>query len=367
METMGNPSLPLGSAPLRSVSTRPTALQVREFGARSAGCWDDFVFDQQGGALFQLSGWKRAIERTFDYESRYFYVERGGRVTGVAPLFLISNWVMGRCLLSVPFGVYGGICAEDDESEQALIGHIKRFARSEQVEILELRYKKCAGLPEFHPRCLYMNFSTELSADEETNLKRLPKDTRYMIRKAEKAGLRVRRGLEELGAFYGLLAESMRRHGTPVFPKALLENLVAEFHDRTELLMIYSGPKPVSGVFSFLFRDTILPYYAGASGEAPRLAANNLMYWELMKIATGLGIRKFDFGRSKVGTGAYEFKTQWNMSVQPLEYQVLPVRRKILPDFSPMNPKFEAATRVWRRLPLWVTKRIGPRIIRWFP
>ncbi|HXR10628.1 MAG TPA: GNAT family N-acetyltransferase, partial [Candidatus Acidoferrales bacterium] len=109
------------------------------------------------------------------------------------------------------------------------------------------------------------------------------------------------------------------------------------------------------------------PFYSGAGADAPRLAANNALYWELMKFAADAGMCKFDFGRSKQGTGSYDFKAQWNMAIEPLDYQILLVRRKTPPNFSPKNPKFERATLLWSRLPLWLTKQVGPRVVRWFP
>ncbi len=364
---MENPSLQtISAAPANAAAALPPPA-VRAFEPSVAERWDRFVIDHPRGTLFHLVGWKRVIEKTFEYQACYFYAERGERITAVAPLFFISNWVVGRCLISAPLAVYGGICAEDEESEQTLLGHLKQLAISQQVDYLELRNRNGALLPGFHPNSLYVSFSTVFEPSPEANLKRLPRDTRYMIRKAEKAGLRTQHGLDQLKDFYALFANSMRRHGTPVFPPALFENLVAEFGDRTDLLMVYSGSQPVAGVFSFLFRDTVLPYYAGAGPEAPRLAANNLMYWELMKSAAQAGLRKFDFGRSKKGTGSYAFKTQWNMKAEPLNYQVQLVRRKTVPNFSPVNPKFELATRVWQQLPLWLTMWVGPRVVRWFP
>ncbi len=341
-------------------SVRPFALEVAEG-------WDRFVFEQPRASFFHLTGWKRVIEKTFDYQACYFYTERGGQITGIAPVFSVSNWVVGRCLLSVPFGVYGGICAADAESEQALLSHLKQLAVAQQVDYLELRNRNGGLFPGFLPNPRYVTFTQTLSADPEANLKRLPRDTRYMIRKAEKAGLQTQHGLDQLKEFYRLFAENMRRHGTPVFPPALFENLAEEFHDRIDLLLVYAGSQPVAGVVSFLFRDTIQPYYAGARPGAARLAANNLMYWELMKGAAQAGVRCFDFGRSKKGTGSYAFKTQWNMQVEPLDYQVHLVRRLSVPNFSPLNPKFQLATHVWQRLPLRLTTWMGPRVARWFP
>src|SRR5712692_3021739 len=173
--------------------------------------------------------------------------------------------------------------------------------------------------------------------------------------------------MDQLDQFYRLFALSMRRLGTPVFPRALFKNLAQEFPEQTELSLVYAGSQPVAGVFSFFFRDTILPYYAGAAPEAPALAANNFMYWQLMKRAIECGLRVFDFGRSKQGSGAFAFKSQWNMKVEPLDYQVFLVRRKTVPNFSPMNLKFELAIRLWKRMPFWLTTRVGPRVVRWFP
>jgi len=340
---------------------------VLSFAPHDAERWDRFVMDQPQGTFFHLTGWKRVIEKTFGYQPRYLYTAQGSQITAVAPLFSVSNWVLGKCLLSVPFGVYGGICAIGPESDETLLSHLKQLARTERVEYLELRNRKSGPRPEFHSNTLYSTFTTELSTDLEANRKRLPRDTRYMIRKAEKAGLQTRHDLDQMKDFYTLFVESMRRHGTPVFPRTLFDNLADEFQDRMDLLMVYAGAKPVAGVVSFLYRDTILPYYAGAGPEAPGLAANNLMYWELMRYAAQAGFRWFDFGRSKRNTGSFAFKSQWNMTVEPLDYQVFLVNRKTVPNFSPVNPKFELATRVWRRLPLRLTKHLGPRLVRWFP
>ena len=118
---------------------------------------------------------------------------------------------------------------------------------------------------------------------------------------------------------------------------------------------------------SFFFRDSVLPYYAGLGPRANKLGANNFMYWEIMKYAAERGCRRFDFGRSKKETGAFFFKSQWNMEIQPLDYQVFLVRRKNPPNFSPANPRFKKATEIWQKLPLWGANLLGPHVVKWFP
>jgi len=350
----GNPKL---SAPVR----------IRVFEPERAAEWDRFVLSAASGSPFHLTAWMRAVRKTFGFEPRYVFAERDGRISGVLPLFYISNWVIGRVLNSVPFGVYGGVCAADNESRRALLDHAAESARSAGVDFLELRERKSEPLAGFVQNPLYVTFTTDLSANHDANLKKLPRDTRYMIRKAEKAGLRVQHGMDQLPQFFDIFAANYQRHGTPVFPMRWLENLHAEFGDKMDLLMIRKDDAPVAGVISFFFRDTVLPFYSGAGPDAPRLAANNALYWELMKFAADAGYRKFDYGRSKQGTGSYDFKAQWNMTVEPLDYQILLVRRKTAPNFSPKNPKFERAARLWNRLPLWLTKQVGPHVVRWFP
>ena len=346
----------------------PVSLAVKDFHSGIAGAWDRWLLSRAGSTPFHATAWMRALEKTFGYEPRSLYAERNGKITGVLPLFLVSNWIVGRCLMSTPFADYGGVCAEDEESADSLIERAKEIASSEQVDFLELRHRSCKPHRDFLPKSLYVGFTCGLGPDPEAILKQFPRDTRYMIRKGQKAGLELRSGFhEQLGSFYQLFATSWRRFGTPVFAKKWLETLGEEFHDHMDLKLAYHNGRPVAGVLSLFFGDTLFPHYAGASEDANRLAANNFIYWELMKDAVSRGVIRFDFGRSKRGTGAYQFKSSWNMQVDTLAYQTFLVRRKDAPNFSPTNPKFELATRLWSRMPLQATTWIGPKVVRWFP
>src|SRR5262249_51047256 len=159
--------------------------------------------------------------------------ECGGEITAIAPLFLVSSWLTGRALISVPFGVYAGICASDAVSEQFLLRHMANFAREHGVEYMELRTRQGALYEGCHPISRYTTFTSPLSVDSEANLKRLPRDTRYMIRKAQKAGLVAEHGWQQLPQFFTLFAQNLQRHGTPAFPISLLKNLQSEFGEKT--------------------------------------------------------------------------------------------------------------------------------------
>jgi FemAB-related protein (PEP-CTERM system-associated) len=328
--------------------------------------WDEFVV-RTGATFFHQTGWKRVVEKTFGYQPCYRFAKRGEQITAIAPMFRVSNWVIGDCLISTPMAVYGGISTTDEASGDQLRASLTRYATEQGVQHLELRQAAGEIRSGFHHNSLYVTFGKKLLPDHDANMKDLPRDTRYMIRKASKNGLVARHGLDQLDAFYRLFSISMHRHGTPVFPRSLFNHLAAEFPENVDLMVVYAGEEAVTGVFSFIYRDAILPYYAGAGPNATALAANNFMYWELMKWAVERELRWFDFGRSKKGTGSYQFKTQWNMQMETLAYQLFLVRRNEVPNFSPINPKFELATKVWQKLPLSLATWAGPQVVKWFP
>ena len=304
------------------------AVTIKDFSSEIADEWDLFIASSPQATPFHSTAWMRSLQKTFDYENRSFYAERNGKITGVLPLFMVSNWIIGRCLISTPFADYGGVCAEDGESADALVTHAVEMGVAAKADFLELRHRSGKPRPEFHVKDLYVSFATELAAEPEVQLKSLPRDTRYMIRKGQKAGLELRSGVDQLPEFYNLFILNWRRLGTPVFSRQWLETLVQEFRDAAILDMARAGGRPVAGVLSFLFGNTLYPHYSGAAPDANVMAANNFIYWELMKNAISQGTRWFDFGRSKKNTGAYQFKSAWNMQVSPLEYQTCMIERK---------------------------------------
>jgi FemAB-related protein (PEP-CTERM system-associated) len=347
------------------LTTSPVRILALESGVEAS--WDRYVFDHPSGSFFHQIGWKRVMENTYGYQPFYFYAEREGRITGIAPSFLASNWITGKCLMSLPFAVYGGVCASDPESEKALVARLEQLAVELRVEYLELRNRNGQLLPGYHPNPRYATFTMPLVSDIDALYKSLPKDIRYMIRKGEKAGLEVRRGFDQLDAFYKLMTVNLRRLGTPAFPKSLFEHLIREYPGQVDLAVVYSGGKPVSGGMSFLFREWMQPYYIGSLEEAKIVAANNFLWWELIQHAARTGHTIFDFGRSKKESGNFDFKKKWGPHIESLDYQVRLVHRTEPPNFSPANPKFQLATNMWKKMPLSLTRVIGPRVVRWFP
>ena len=169
---------------------------------------------------------------------------------------------------------------------------------------------------------------------------------------------------KDVSRLYPLYAGSVRNLGTPVLAKRYIECLNSVFHDFIEIITITQDDRPLSSVMSFYFRDEVLPYYGGGCREARQFAANDFMYWEVMRRACLSGLRVFDFGRSKLGTGSYAFKKHWGFEPKPLHYEHALLRLDQIPQINPLNPKYALMIATWKRLPLFVANRIGPIVSR---
>ncbi len=330
-------------------------------GERAA--WDDFVRRTPGGTFFHLIGWKEVLERVFVFTPHYLIARCAGQVVGVLPLFELRGRGARHCLHSVPFAVEGGVCSVDDDARRAL--EAAALARGEAcgVHSIELRDGLSGGGFQVREGG-YARFRRALLPSDAANFAAVPRKQRRMIRVGQRAGLLCRVGNEALPAFYDLYARSVRDLGTPVFPYGYFRRLVEQFGEECVLLTVWCDGAPAAGVLSFLFNDTVLPYYAGSRRELRRYGVNDFMYWELMRVARARGCRVFDFGRSRAGSGAYDFKRHWGFEPEPLRYRVYVREAERRPERSLSDGSVRLLRRVWRRLPLAATKLFGPFFVR---
>ncbi len=351
--------------------TVPAALRIKSYATADASSWDNFVGGQASASFCHTSGWQRVVEKTWKHRQQSLIAERDGKICGVLPLFEVRGW-FGSMLVSTPNGVYGGVVAEDAVSHQALIEAAKSLAVELQVDYLELRDAQPNDFgvtrAEFLEQTLYVSFERPIAGNDEELMKSFPGDVRRMIRLGEKQGFTSSLGREELlDEFYALYAANVRRLGTPVFPKKLFAEFLHEFPTNSDILLIRHQRQTAAAVMNFYFRDTVMPYYSGSNPAFYRAGINNFLYRELMRLSAARGFSRFDFGRSKLGTGACEFKRGWRMTERILPYKFFLVRAKQMPNLNPTNPKFNLMIETWKHMPLWLTKLIGPKIVRNFP
>lgn len=325
--------------------------------------WDRFVHAASDGTFFHLAGWRRVIARAFGHRTFFLCARRGKAIVGVLPLTQVKTWLFGNALISSAFCVQGGILAQDDDVRDALRNEAVRIAKEQKVGHIELRSVTSGDPSWVRKENLYVDFRRDMSPDVEANMKAIPRKQRAMVRKGISNGLQSELD-KDASRLHHVYAESVRNLGTPVFPLRYFQALIDEFGEHCDIVTIVKDQTPVASVMNFYFRDQVLPYYGGGTQAARELAANDFMYWEVMRRACERGFRVFDFGRSKVGTGAFHFKRNWGFEPTPLAYEVLPIGRSEIPEVNPTNPKYRAIIALWQRLPLPLTKFIGPFIVR---
>src|SRR4051794_12738975 len=337
---------------------------IRDLAGQHYQAWDNFVLTTPNGTFFHQTGWRDVIERAFRHTSHYVFAEQDGVISGVLPLFHVRSVLFGNRLLSVPFCVYGGPLAADAATAEALTEYAIGLMRRLGSDLIEFRMRDPHSLSWATRPGLYATFRKTIHTDPEQNLKAIPRKQRAVVRKALANGLQSTID-QEVDGFFRIYAESVRNLGTPVFPRRYLHLLMARFGQAAEILTVTENATPVSAVLSFFFRDEVLPYYGAGRSRARELGAFDFMYWQLMNTAVqNRDARIFDFGRSKVGTGAFAFKKNWGFSTQPLEYayRVAPGRK--IPENNPLNPKYRIMIELWKRLPLPIANWLGPPIVR---
>jgi FemAB-related protein (PEP-CTERM system-associated) len=210
---------------------------------------------------------------------------------------------------------------------------------------------------------LYVTFRKPIAADDEANMKAIPRKQRAMVRKGIAGGL-TSVANQAIDPLFGIYAESVRNLGTPVFARGYFALLAEAFADCMDVVTVLDGETPIASVMNFYFRDEVLPYYGGGTRAARGLYGNDFMYWEVMRRAVSRGARLFDFGRSKIGTGAHAFKKNWGFTAEPLLYRYLLAPGAAIPDHNPLNPKYRLMIAAWKRLPLPVAGLLGPHLVR---
>jgi FemAB-related protein (PEP-CTERM system-associated) len=325
--------------------------------------WEAFVMACPTATFFHRAGWQTVLREVFGHATYFLYAHRGGEIQGVLPLGEIKSRLFGHSLTSLPFAVYGGVAASNDEAGAALEAHAQQLACSIGVEHLELRHTEQRH-PDWPAQALYVTFRKAIAPKEEDNLLAIPRKQRAMVRKGIKLGLTCAIDAT-VDRFFALYADNVHRHGTPAFPKRYFQALRDTFGADCEVLTVSSAEGlPLSSVLSFYFRDEVLPYYAGDDEAARDLAANDFKYWELMRRACARGLKVFDYGRSKVGTGPYAFKKNWGFEPTPLHYEFCLYQREAIPQNNPNNAKYRLLIQAWKRMPLPMANWLGPFIVR---
>jgi FemAB-related protein (PEP-CTERM system-associated) len=329
--------------------------------------WDEFVENHAAATNYHRWNWKRVLERAFSWPTFYLMAKEEGRVRGILPLAWQKSWIFHGCVSSLPVLSTGGIVAETPAAADELLEEAKRITRRVGAKFLELRYRDEPVDP-LQVKNDKVTVVRPLSPDSEKMWAALGTKIRTKIRKAINAGMTAEfAGAEFLDEFYALFCENMRDLGTPVYGRSLFREILAAFPKHTHICIVRLEGRPIATSFLTGFRDTIEAKWSASVSRYLALKPNMFLYWNLFCFAGRQGYKVFDFGRSTPDSGTHVFKMQWGSETIPLHWAYwLPSGRE-MPQVSTRNPKYQAAIRIWQKLPVALTRTIGPTLVRHLP
>lgn len=326
--------------------------------------WERFVATHGDEPGYHSWAWQQVFRNAFGHRCVYLMARRGNTVTGVLPLVEIRSRLFGNTMTSLPFLNYGGVIADSPEAGDALIAAARDEAQQRRCGHVELRHIG-RQFPELPAKRHKVSMRLPLGQDLWASLDR---KVRNQIRKAEKSGLEIQRGGPELiRDFYKVFARNMRDLGTPVYSRRLFEEVMTAFPDQSLIHVVRLKGEPVAAGFTYRTETMVQLPWASSIREFNPLCPNVLMYWDAIQFAQSTGASTFDMGRSTPDEGTFRFKAQWGAQPVPLHWEYQLVTLTDMPNVSPANPKFQFAIALWQKLPLALTRRVGPMIVRTIP
>lgn len=318
--------------------------------------------------LTRHPGWLKVLQRGLRHIPYCLEAAENGQTKGLLPLAHVRSLLFGKFLVSLPYLNYGGVMADDAPTADALVNHAADLADRLDVRYLELRNEE----EHDHPMLVHCvgekaHMRLRLPSTSENLWKQLNGKVRNQIRKGQKSGLTVAwGGAELLSSFYAVFSRNMRDLGTPVYGRKLFRETLGQFPDRAEICVIAAEGVPVAGALVLHGWGISEVPSASSLRQFNHLNANMFMYWQILERAVNRGQHEFDFGRSSPDSNTYRFKKQWGAEPFSAQWQYY-LRNGSVKDMRPDNPRYERAIRMWQRLPVSVTRLIGPPIVRGIP
>ena len=335
--------------------------------ASQGDAWNKFLLKQDSSNFYQRFEWLSINQRAFGHPCYYLAALRGEDIVGVLPLVFIRSKIFGRILASMPFVNFGGPCVLDESVMKTLLQD--SFSLSDELGARYLELRCLNILPGELPTATHkVSMTIELEEDPEILWNNFKSKHRTNIRRVYKEGITVKSGhLDKLDEFFDLLSENWRSLGTPIYRKNYFADILKTFPEETRIFVAYRNNKPIASAFNGYFRDTVEGMWACSNPEFRALQPNYVLYWEMIKHACENGYKHYHLGRSTMDTGGESFKKKWNAHASQLYWHYYLPKGGSIPSLNVSNPKFDIPIRIWRKLPIAVTRWIGPFVARSIP
>lgn len=330
----------------------------------------DTLIEGAGGAtLGHRPQWLDILASGMGHRPTPLAAWRDGQLVGWLPLVETRSRLFGRHLVSLPYVNAAGLIADEPATADALVDHAVALGRSCRAADLELRQDQPGLMGPLTPtRTNKLAMSLWLAGSTDAMWETLASKVRSQVRKGRKLGVTTRvGGTELLDAFYRIFARNMRDLGTPVFPKRLFRLILERLDGRAELVQAEHEGRVVASALLIHDRGVTEVPSASSLRAFNHTNANMVVYHRLLERAIEHGSTRFEFGRSTEGSGPHRFKRQWRAEPRPMGWQRIGLTDRDAGPIVREDERFGLAVRAWQRLPLCVSRGLGPVIARQIP
>lgn len=356
----------IGSDATKEVKSDET-ISIAPLSTEHEPSWNQYVMKNPAASLYHRVEWRRLIQETFGHESVYLLArDSSNHVKGVLPLIRLKSRLFGDFLVSMPYFNYGGAIADTPAIEQKLMDSANEKASSLGVSHCE--YRDDIPRETLPAQTDKVNMILSLPDTADALWEGFSPKLRAQIKRPQRENPQILCGREELlDDFYRVFSRNMRDLGTPVYGKAFFRNILKIFPDQSHIMVIRLGNRPVAAGFLLGHGDTLEIPWASTIRDVNHLSVNMLLYWEVLRFAMVYQYRYFDFGRSSKDSGTLKFKQQWGAQAKQLHWHYWLANDTEMPSLNPNNPKYALMISIWKRLPIPVTKWLGPMIVKNLP
>lgn len=343
------------------------AIHIEQIDDGAQAAWDAYVESHPRASPYHRYQWRGVVATSFKHESFYLVArDQHGHIRGLLPLIRLRSRLFGDFAISMPFFNYGGPLADNADITELLLESAAKIAATHKLQHLEVRATQV--LNNWPRRTDKVSMIRRLPASGDQLDEEIGAKVRAQIKRARQESVQIQIGnLDLLDDFYQVFAINMRDLGTPVYGKCFFRNTLATFPQQAHIVVVRLNKKPVAAAFLLGYRDMMEIPWASTLRSVNALNINMLLYREVLGFCIEKGYSFFDFGRSTAESGTFRFKKQWGAEALQHHWHYWLPGGGELPALKPDSPKFRLLVALWKQLPVWISKLIGPPIVKNLP
>lgn len=363
------PSLPQQFLPQpNDTNAEAQTITVSLSGNKDIADWEQYVDQHSAASLYHHYDWKGLIEDTFNHPGYYFIArDDHQKIVGILPTTRLKSRLFGDFGVSMPYFNYGGVLADNPSISAQLLETAAGTYKDIGSSHLEVR-TTTPDLIQWPVSTDKVSMIRTLPDTAEELDQELGSKIRAQIKRAQRENTQTLiGGLELLDQFYRVFSINMRDLGTPVYSKALFANILSKWPAQASIIIIQIDGEAVATAFLLGNRDMMEIPWASTLKKVNPLSINMLLYWEVLSYAIEKNYAFFDFGRSSKDHNTYRFKKQWGAKPTQHTWYYWLRAGQAMPALKPDNPKFKLVIAIWQKLPVFLTRLLGPFIVKNLP